>query len=452
MRKIGVQHRRTAQRGRGPGSRYAGGVLPGGGAEALLDSELLLEDLEQQFTDDRRRVLPLSPIALLLAVVSLGAATLHFGFASARFEQYWAYGAFFAGVAWLQLAWAFAVLARPSRRVLATGAVLNGAVVAVWVLSRTVGVLVGPQASTTEAVHFPDALATGFEVLAVAGVVACLVAPRLLRLRARRAGLVVLVAVVAVATAAGTAFALTPRFALTTHHAVAVAAKRAKSNASTAGASTLGTGVGQAHNPTELAEQAPDIPLTPDQQTVLAAQLVAARAAALRYPTVADAQRAGLRPAGGFAPGSGAHFISYNYSLRDINPDGSVNAANPGAYIYDGTTPTSRVIGVMYTSLGSGAAPAGFAGLNDHWHQHANVCIQNRADGIHVPFPADRDVTPAMCSAVQGTFMRETVWMVHAWVVPGWESPLGVFSHDNPDVKCADGTTHTDPSGFCQGT
>jgi hypothetical protein len=40
----------------------------------------------------------------------------------------------------------------------------------------------------------------------------------------------------------------------------------------------------------------------------------------------------------------------------------------------------------------------------------------------------------------------------HAWVVPGWESPLGVFSHDNPDVLCADGTTKANAVGFCQGT
>ena len=48
--------------------------------------------------------------------------------------------------------------------------------------------------------------------------------------------------------------------------------------------------------------------------------------------------------------------------------------------------------------------------------------------------------------------MRETAWMVHAWVVPGWESPLGVFSHENTDVLCADGTKNADAMGFCAGT
>ena len=69
-----------------------------------------------------------------------------------------------------------------------------------------------------------------------------------------------------------------------------------------------------------------------------------------------------------------------------------------------------------------------------------------------MPFPADRDVTAGECDAVARQFMSKTIWMVHAWVVPGYESPLGVFSHDNPDVRCADGTTHTDEVGFCQGT
>jgi hypothetical protein len=49
-------------------------------------------------------------------------------------------------------------------------------------------------------------------------------------------------------------------------------------------------------------------------------------------------------------------------------------------------------------------------------------------------------------------FMRETLWMVHTWIVPGWESPQGVFSHANIDLHCGDGTDHTDKVGFCTGS
>ncbi|MGZ6966930.1 MAG: hypothetical protein ACXVKN_04265, partial [Acidimicrobiia bacterium] len=65
---------------------------------------------------------------------------------------------------------------------------------------------------------------------------------------------------------------------------------------------------------------------------------------------------------------------------------------------------------------------------------------------------ADSDVTPKQCSQVGGTFMKQTIWMVHAWVVPSWESPLGVFSHNNPNLVCADGTVNANPQGFCAGT
>jgi hypothetical protein len=201
----------------------------------------------------------------------------------------------------------------------------------------------------------------------------------------------------------------------------------------------------------EALESQPDKPLDNATRAALAADLVAARAVAARYPTVADARAAGLIQAGGFAPGSGAHFLDMKHT-NNIRPDGSVDPNNPLGYIYDGTSPGSRIVGLMYVSLAENP-PAGFPGPNDHWHQHSNLCIKYGANGIAVPFPPDRDVTRAQCNTVPGsTFMKKTVWMVHAWVVPGWESPKGVFSHSNPDVTCADGTMHTDAVGFCKGT
>ena len=150
--------------------------------------------------------------------------------------------------------------------------------------------------------------------------------------------------------------------------------------------------------------------------------------------------------AGKFAPLLGAHFINISGAIGKFDP------SNPGSYIYDGTSPTSRLIGLMY--LGDGVnPPEGFAGPNDHWHRHSNTCVVFGQGGIKVPFPADSDVTKAQCDEVKGTFMKRTTWMVHTWVVPGFESPDGVFAHDNPDIRCADGsTTHVDKNGFCPGT
>jgi hypothetical protein len=197
------------------------------------------------------------------------------------------------------------------------------------------------------------------------------------------------------------------------------------------------------------AETLPDEPLDTPTRAVLATQLVAARDAALRMPTVADATAAGYVLAGGFAPGSGAHYVGVTGA--GLTGSGGVDSGHPDTYIYDGTSPGSRIVGLMYNSLGK-EAPEGFAGPNDHWHRHSNVCLKFSSAGIEVPFPADSDVTATQCASKGGRLMAITTWMVHAWVVPGWESPEGVFSHNNSNLRCADGTLNTNDAGFCAGT
>jgi len=190
------------------------------------------------------------------------------------------------------------------------------------------------------------------------------------------------------------------------------------------------------------AEEQPDQPLDAATRVALQDQLLLARDVALRYPTVADAQAAGYFLAGGFAPGSGAHYVGGGLGGAGLDIE------KPGSLIYDGVNPDSKIIGLMY--LGGGeTAPEGFAGPNDHWHRHSNVCIKYGAGKLEIPFPADSEITAEMCKSKGGSLMKITTWMVHAWVVPSWESPLGVFSHDNPNLRCGDGTYDTDKSGIC---
>jgi hypothetical protein len=193
------------------------------------------------------------------------------------------------------------------------------------------------------------------------------------------------------------------------------------------------------------AEAEPDQPLDAPTRDLLAQQLTAARDHAMQYPTVADATAAGYRLAGGFAPGSGAHYVGGPMTGGDTFDPNAVQSL-----IYDGTSPTSKIVGLMYYAMGE--APEGFAGPNDHWHRHSHVCIKYANGQIEVPFPADADVTKEQCTEAGGFFMTITGYMVHAWVVPGWESPQGVFSHENVNVRCADGTYNTASNGMCQGT
>lgn len=198
-------------------------------------------------------------------------------------------------------------------------------------------------------------------------------------------------------------------------------------------------------NTDEYKEQLiPDKPLNAATRAALAAQLVAARDAALKYPTVADATKAGFILAGKFSPQTGAHYM-------DLGAVAKFDPARPGSYIYDGISPTSKIAGLMYLGTNTNP-PEGFAGPNDHWHRHTNTCVIFGGPQIKVPFAADSSVTKAQCDGVKGTFMKQTIWMVHAWVVPGWDNREGVFAHNHQMLLCADGTYKADAAGFCKGT
>jgi hypothetical protein len=177
----------------------------------------------------------------------------------------------------------------------------------------------------------------------------------------------------------------------------------------------------------------------------LDAQLAVTREVARKYPTLERAVEAGFRRAGPYSPGLGIHYINYGNIGPGLNPDGLMDREallNPMSLIFDGTGPNAKIAGFMYYSS-SEDRPAGFAGPNDFWHYHTNVCIVNSKDGIDAPFGADRSSTAAQCNSVGGTQMAKTQWMVHVWTVPGYEvtdADGGVFAEVNPKLKCGDGT------------
>jgi hypothetical protein len=104
-----------------------------------------------------------------LALLSMGAAVIHFVVVPGHWDEYWGQGLFFIIAAIAQLLWAVWVVVAPSRLLYLAGAAGNAAIVALWIVTRTYGVPAGPGAGEREAVEFADTLATVFEVLLVIG-------------------------------------------------------------------------------------------------------------------------------------------------------------------------------------------------------------------------------------------------------------------------------------------
>jgi hypothetical protein len=109
--------------------------------------------------------------SLFPAVLSFGAGVIHAAVVPEHLAEEWIFGAFFILTAVFQIAWAIAVVLRPSAIVATTGAVANGAIIAVWALSRTIGLPIGPEAWMPEPVSTLDVVATLMEVLLVVSVV-----------------------------------------------------------------------------------------------------------------------------------------------------------------------------------------------------------------------------------------------------------------------------------------
>jgi hypothetical protein len=155
----------------------------------------------------------------------------------------------------------------------------------------------------------------------------------------------------------------------------------------------------------------------------LQAELALARDTALKYPTVKDAKAAGWRQVTPYVPGIAAHFM--NFSLVDDK----FEIDKPEMILYDGTGDDARVVGLSYYIRQDGNAEPtqGFTGNSDHYHRHIGLCVN--ASGVI----GDSTTTEEECTAMGGKKQtNQNGWMSHAWVVPGCESPWGVFSGANP--------------------
>jgi hypothetical protein len=166
--------------------KIAGGILISTAGAGLVPLGLILarrrprDDERILFTEAEERAAgPPEPESVgvepvlrpALALLSAGAAVIHFVVIPGHWDEYWAQGLFFIVAAIAQLLWAVWIVIAPSRLIYLAGAAGNAAIAALWVVTRTAGVPAGPGAGEREAVEFADTLATAFEVAIVIGAI-----------------------------------------------------------------------------------------------------------------------------------------------------------------------------------------------------------------------------------------------------------------------------------------
>ena len=377
----------------------------------------------------------------LAAVLSLTAAAVHIGYAPHHLSEDWAHGWFFLLIGAYQALFAVLIVARPRRWLWWSAIVINLGILATWVVSRTVGLPFGPQQLRSESFSAPDIVCAVIEGLIIVFAAASLVAPNVLKQSARdRVSFrFASVAVGTVAVVLG-ALMLTPSY--TESHG---GSGHSHAASEALDGSTPCELSGPPASPGQVATDAeghshrgpsPQVVLTRDERQQLIAQQELARSVVAKYPNVAAAEADGYRKSTEYIPCIGAHYTNARLAVR-------FDPARPSELLFDGTTPDSKIVGLSYLVWSPGGAPVGFAGDNDIWHQHNNnggLCQKN---GVVVGGEA---MSVEDCAARGGRKIAlNDVWMLHDWIVPGWECSWGVFAGECPELGGRTGGTAWDP-------
>jgi hypothetical protein len=365
---------------------------------------------------------------------------VHFGYAPHHLADDWAHGWFFMAIAAYQCLFAVLIVARPRRWLWASAIVVNSGIIATWLVSRTVGLPFGPEALRSETFSAPDIVSSVIEgVIIVISVVALAFPAAIERQSKDRISLrFAAFAIGTVAVVLG-ALMLTPTY---------TAAHEAAGHSHGATATLEGTTpcelAGPPVSPGQVATDAeghshrgptPQVVISQAEREQLIAQQELARTVVTKYPTVADAEAAGYRMSTPYVPCIGAHYTNMRLAI-------GFDPARPSELLFDGTAPNSKLVGLSYLVWHPGGAPEGFAGSNDLWHQHNNNGGLCQKGGVVVGAEA---MSEDECKAIGGRKIAlNDVWMLHDWIVPGWECSWGVFAGECPELGGRTGGTAWD--------
>jgi hypothetical protein len=146
-------------------------VLSPAGADAVIAPAAIAPAPVAPYTERQTVLVLVAALAFIGALIHVGAAVDHW-------EQYHLYTLVFSSLAALQACWALLILRGASGRVLALGCILQAGIVALWAVSRTVGVPLAPAAWTPEEIGIADLAETIGELATVLAVLSVLLTER----------------------------------------------------------------------------------------------------------------------------------------------------------------------------------------------------------------------------------------------------------------------------------
>ncbi len=113
-------------------------------------------------------------LVYLTALLSVAAGYVHFVYAESHFQEWWAYGAFFVAAGNLQALFGALIVWRPRAWMPYAGIAGNLGIIAVYFISRTNGVPLGPHARVVEEAGAVDWATTAGQVVIIALCIAML--------------------------------------------------------------------------------------------------------------------------------------------------------------------------------------------------------------------------------------------------------------------------------------
>jgi hypothetical protein len=376
-------------------------------------------------------------IANCLAIAGVATAVIHFAVAGQHFQQYWLYGVFMLVVAWLQLLWAVVAIVRPSRPLLYAGVILNAGVVAVYVVTHTVGDVIGPGAHTAEQAGFGDVLCTVLEAIVVTGCAWLLIARTDQRAGRRQvlvapaaAGAVIAALLSVALVAGGPEMVMSMNANASTGTGSGAASSIKLATTTPAGDITMPDAGMQMAGGMKMASSAPCVatPTTTQQQAAVTLVDTSWQDAG-KYQSLAAAKAAGYVPITPVGKPV-VHYLNKASYQATLTGGQVLDPAEPQSLVYANTPKGAVLAAAMYITSPGGPTPQP-GGCLTQWHVHTNLCL-TRSHGVVGALSPGSSTCPA------GSTNRVTPPMMHVWFVPIPGGPTAIDAPNQQVVQAAE--------------